>query len=63
MTPSTRHVSLLAELARARALDENPAASRLWTLAPSELRRQFALGFIDRDSFWQRLEHWLVFAS
>jgi hypothetical protein len=52
---------LLADLERAAAWGQNPAASRLWMHAGPELRRQFGHGLIDEATFWLRLRRWLAF--
>ena len=51
--------ALLAELERARTFGVNPSASALWIVAPPELRRQFADGYISAETFWAALARWL----
>jgi hypothetical protein len=58
--PGHRALALLAELDRADAFDENPAAHPLWLRAPWGLRRRYADGYIDRGEFWRALRRWLA---
>lgn len=60
MTPLPMH-ALLVELERARALGVDPATSVIWTHAPWGLRRQYADGYVDAETFWLALARWLSF--